>query len=286
MSDQRGNDLGDQAKDVHDDVKDSDEVDALQRLGRYGYVVYGVFHIALAVLFVQLAFGGGGGEEATTSGALRSLAQQPFGQVIIWVIAIGLTLLVLWQAVEALLDPDDDGAKGRLKAAGKTVGYGIVAFAAWQLALNSGGGGGSNEETLTARLLQLPAGRLLVGAVGVGILAIAAYHVYKGLSRKYMEDVETLDLSRRARDVVDWSGRIGYPAKGVAYGTVGVLFVLAALRSSSEQAGGLDQGVATLREAPFGSYLIAAVGIGFGLFGVYCLARARSAGDATGFAGM
>ena len=65
-----------------------------------------------------------------------------------------------------------------------------------------------------------------------------------------MEDVETLDLPHRARQVVDWSGRIGYPAKGVAYGTIGVLFLLAALRASSEEAGGLEEGVTTLLAGP------------------------------------
>jgi hypothetical protein len=269
---------------THDDVKDSEHVDTLQRVGRYGYVVYGVFHVALGVLALNLALGSGG--DTSTSGALSSLAQQPFGMVIIWVVAIGLALLVLWQLVEAALDPDDGGTKERVKAGGKAIGYGVVAVAAFSVALGGGsGGGGNTEESLTARILELPFGRLLVAAVGVGILVIAGYHVWKGVTRKYMEDVETLDLSQKARKVVDYSGRIGYPAKGVAYGTIGVLFVLAALRGSSEQAGGLDEGLQTLLEAPFGPYLVAAVGLGFALFGVYCLARARSAGDATGFVG-
>ncbi len=270
------------AHDEIEDAKDSDEVDVLQRVGRYGYAVYGLLHFVFAVLFWNLAFGGGS-SEASTDGAMQTLAQQPFGQVVLWVVAIGLTLLSLWQLLEAVLDPDDDGAKGRLKAAGKTVGYGAFAVPAWRFALGLGGGGGTGEETLTARLLQLPLGRVLVGLVAIGILAVAGYHVYKGVSRTYMKDVETLDLPHRARQVIDWSGRIGYPAKGVAYGTIGVLFLLAALRSSSETAGGLDQGLGTLLQAPFGPYLIAAIGIGFALFGVYCVARARSAGDAVGF---
>lgn len=274
----------DRARDQVEDVKDSNEVDAMQRVGRYGYVVYGVLHIALAVLLVNLALGDGGGE-ASASGAMQGLAAQPFGQAIIWVVAVGLTLLCLWQLLEAVLDPDDDGAKARLNAAGKTVGYGAVAFAAWRFALGGGGGGGQTEETLTGQLLQLPLGRVLVGAVALGILVVAGYHVHKGLTRKYMKDVETLDLGHRARTVVDWSGRIGYPAKGVAYGSIGVLFLLAAVRASSEEAGGLDEGVTTLLQAPFGPALVAAIGLGFALFGVYCLARARSAGDATGFSG-
>ncbi len=138
---------------------------------------------------------------------------------------------------------------------------------------------------MTQRLLLLPLGRVLVGLVAVGILMVAAYHVYKGLSRKFFSDVETADLSARGRTIVEWSGLIGYPAKGVAFGAIGVLFMLAAIRGSSEEAGGMDEALASLREGPFGTVVLVAVGLGFALFGVYCLARARSAGDFTGFAG-
>jgi hypothetical protein len=277
----------DDARDLHDDVKHSDEVDTVQRLGRYGYVVYGAVHIVLGFLAASLAFGGSS-EEASTSGAMQTLADQPFGLALIWAIAVGMALLVLWQGIEAVLDPDDEGTKGRLKAAGKAIGYGVVAAVAFRFALSGGsggGGGGSSEESLTARLLQLPLGRVLVGAVAVGILAVAGYHVYKGLSRKFMADVETADLSARGRTIVEWTGLIGYPAKGVAYGAIGVLFLLAAVSADSEDAGGLDEGLAALRDAPGGPVIIVVVGAGFALFGVYCLARARSAGDFTGFAG-
>ncbi|WP_380164904.1 DUF1206 domain-containing protein [Jannaschia sp. R86511] len=282
-----GKDLQDQAKDVHDDVKDSEEVDTLQRVGRYGYVVYGVVHLVLGALAVSLAFGGSS-ENASTTGAMETLAQQPFGIVLIWAIAVGMAALVLWQLLEAVLDPDDEGAKGRVKGAGKAVAYGVVAAGAFGVAMSGGGGGGgggSAEESLTQRLLALPLGQVLVGAVAVGILVVAGYHVHKGLSRKFFEDVETADLSARGRRIVEWSGLVGYPAKGVAFGAIGVLFALAALRGSSEEAGGMDEGLATLREGPFGTVVIVAVGLGFALFGVYCLARARSAGDFTGFAG-
>lgn len=282
----RREDLGDQAKDQYEDVKDSDEVDTLQRVGRYGYVVYGVVHIVLGLLAVSLAFGGSG-EDASTTGAMQTLADQPFGMVLIWAIAVGMAALVVWQLLEAVLDPDDEGAKGRVKGAGKAVAYGVVAAGAFGIALSGGGGeeGGSTEESLTQRLLALPLGQVLVGAVAVGILVVAAYHVHKGLSKKFFEDVETADLSPKARSVVKWTGLIGYPAKGVAFGAIGVLFMLAAIRGSSEEAGGMDEGLATLREGPFGTVVIIGVGIGFALFGVYCLARARSAGDLTGFAG-
>lgn len=273
----------DRADDLHDRASESDEVDTMQRLGRYGYVVYGAVHIVLGFLVTSLAFGGNS-EDASTSGALQTLAEQPFGLVLVWAIALGMAALVLWQGLEAALDPDDEGTSGRLKAAGKAVAYGVVAAAAVRLAVSGGGGGGS-EESMTSRLLALPLGRVLVGAVAVGILVIAGYHVYKGVTGKFLEDVETADLSASQRRVVLWTGRIGYPAKGVAYGAIGVLFLVATFTADSEDAGGLDDGLAALQDAPFGGVVIVAVGLGFAMFGVYCLARARSAGDLTGYAG-
>lgn len=271
------------AQDVAD--TDADEaVDVLQRIGRYGYVVYGLVHVVLAVLAVRVGLGGSS-QEASTSGAMQTLAQQPFGLVLVWSVGVGMALLVLWQGMEAALDPDDEGGKARLRAAGKALAYGVVAAAALRLALNRGGGGGSEEEGLTSRLLSLPAGRLLVAAVGLGILVVAVYHVQKGLRATFLRDVETRDLSARQRAGVLWTGRVGYVAKGLAFAVIGVLFCVAAWTADSDDAGGLDDALASLREAPFGSPLIIAIGLGFAAFGLYCLTRARSAGDLTGYAG-
>lgn len=259
-----------------DDLPSQEEsTDLVQQLGRLGYAVYGVVHFLVAWVAIQLGLGSSS-HEASTSGALRTLAQQPLGMVLLWVVVVGMVLLVLWQAMEAVLDPDSQGARARVKAAGRAIAYGVVAFLALRVVTSSGGGGGSGEETLTARLLQLPAGRVLVGLVGLGVLAVAGYHVHKGLTRKYLANLDLAALSARQREVVDWSGRVGYPAKGLAYGIVGVLFLVAAWTAESEDAGGLDEALNTLRDQPFGTVLLLLVGVGIGLFGVFCLARAKS----------
>lgn len=252
-----------------------DSTDLVQSIGRLGYAMYGVVHFMLGFVAVQLAISGGS-DEASTSGALRTLARQPFGQVMLWVVTLGMVLLVLWQVMEAVLDPDRQGAKARVKAAGRAIAYGVVAFLAYSVASGTGGGGGDTEESYTARLMALPAGRVLVGAVGLGVLAVAGYHVYKGVQRKYLENLDLSSLSVRQRRVVDLSGRIGYPAKGIAYSIVGLLFLLAAWRVDSSDAGGLDEALETLRRQPFGPPLLVLVGLGIGVFGVFCLARAAS----------
>ena len=115
-----------------------------------------------------------------------------------------------------------------------------------------------------------PGGRVLVGLVGLGILAIGAYHVYKGWTAKFEED-----LVGRPGVWVVRAGRVGYVAKGVALGIVGLLFVVAGLRRTTKDATGLDGALRVLRAQPFGQYLLTLVALGLVAFGVYTLARAR-----------
>ena len=78
----------------------AEQSDRLDHLVRAGLVAYGVVHLLLAWLAVQLALGDHN-EEASTKGAMSELAQQPFGKVLVWAIAVGMFLLVLWRLVEA-----------------------------------------------------------------------------------------------------------------------------------------------------------------------------------------
>ena len=93
-------------------------------------------------------------------------ARQPFGLVIVWLVAVGLTLLSLWQLVE----PSSTGRRrheGRLKAAaGRRLRRGGRRGVRFALARAAAG---EQRGTLTARLLGCPGPRV-VGLVAVGIL--------------------------------------------------------------------------------------------------------------------
>ena len=70
---------------------------------------------------------------------------------------------------------------------------------------------------------------------------------------------------------------VGYIAKGIAVGVVGVLFVVAALTHDPEKASGLDGALKSLADLPFGTFILWLVGAGLIIYGVYCFARARYA---------
>ena len=75
--------------------------DALEHLARVGLVALGVVHLLIAWLALQLAYGGGGGS-ADQSGAMATVASQPFGKGLLWVLAVGLIALAVWQLAELL----------------------------------------------------------------------------------------------------------------------------------------------------------------------------------------
>lgn len=235
---------------------------------RLGYAASGLLHLVLAWLALQLVIEGGG-KQASQSGALSTLAEQPLGRTLLWVLTVGFALLAVWQATEVATGRE---ASDKAKAAGKAVVYAVLAWTAGTFAL--GGHSSSNKQAkdFTRTLMDAPGGRVLVGLVGVGILGVAGYHVYKGWKEKFLED-----LQEHPGQWAVVAARVGYVAKGAALVVVGGLFIAAAVEQKSGEATGLDGALKWLRDLPGGPVLLVAVALGFAAYGVYSFARARYA---------
>ena len=236
---------------------------------RLGYGANGVIHLLLAYLTAQIALGGGGDKQASASGALSTLAQESLGQVLLWVVTVGFVLLALWQLSELITQQEK---VDKAKAGGKTVLYAALAWTSLTFAMGGRSSSNSQSKDFTATLMEAPAGQVLVGLVGVGILAIGGYHVYKGWKEKFLED-----LQEHPGSWAVMAGKIGYIAKGIALGAVGVLFITAAIQHRAGKATGLDGGLRSLQDLPAGTVILLAIALGLAAYGVYSFARARYA---------
>lgn len=251
----------------------------LETGARIGLVAYGVVHLLIAWLSLQIAWSGGG--DASSGGALKTLAGQPFGRTLLWITVVGLLALVLWQVATCIWGyRSEDGAKRlrkRLSAAGRAVVYAVLGFSAMRIATGGGGSSGSDskEEGFTAHLLSAPAGRFLVVAVGVAILVVAGSHLRRGVTDAFTHDLQPGATTGPSGSLVLWLGRAGYVAKGVAIGVVGILFGWAAISYDPDKAGGLDDALETVRSQPFGPVLLSLVAIGLAAFAGFCFAWAR-----------
>lgn len=266
------------------EVHQSDTVD---RIAGAGLVAFGVVHLIIGWLAVQLALGSSD-NGASSTGAVKQLAEQPFGQVLVWLVAVGMALLVLWRLIEAVLGyRDKEGTERWVRRAvsvGRAVVYGAIAATAVDVAMGpssgggaggGGGGGGTSPDSLSATLLQQPGGQLLVGAVGVGIIAVGVAHFVSAWRESYLKKMDASVRSGSSGQRVRLLARAGFVAKGVALGVVGCLFLYAAATHDAQKSGGLDQALTTVREQPFGPVLLAAIGVGFAAYGVFCFVQAR-----------
>lgn len=242
-----------------------------------GLISYGVVHLLVAFIIGQLAWTGRS-EEASQSGAFQEMASTGFGVVMLWVTAAGLLTLTVWQAGEALWGHQDRKAGRertvkRISSAGKAVIYTVLAVSAVTTATGGASSSGDDtEKTLTAQLMSAPFGRILVGAVGLGIVIAGGRLVYRGFKKKFVRD-----LAGSVSQGVVRLGQFGYAAKGVALAGVGALFVAAAVSYDPNKAGGLDNALRTLRGAPYGPVVLTVIALGIGAFGLYCFAWSRHA---------
>ncbi len=247
--------------------------DAWEFAARAGYAVSGLLHIVVGILIVRVATGGGS-EEADQTAALSSIGESTFGGIVLWSAVIAFLALGAWQAADAVRGSD---TKDRAKAAGKAGVYFALAVTSWSVATGSDGeDGDSRAQSFATTLMEAPAGRVLVGAVGLGILVAGGFHVWAGWTQKFLDNLRTPSGSKVSRGVTI-TGTVGYIAKGVALGVVGVLFTYAAISADPDQAQGIDGAIESLLDAPGGPVLVILVGVGFAAYGVYSFARARYA---------
>jgi hypothetical protein len=253
--------------------------DLFKRAARVGLLAYGVVHLLIGWIALQIAWSGGG--DASTGGALKTLAEQPFGRTLVWITIVGFVALVAWQIATALWGYRQyDDAKRLLKrtsSVGRAVVYGALAVSAVKIVTGSqgGSGGDSKQEGLTARMLGEPAGRVLVAAVGIAIVAVAVAMIHRGLTDGFEHDLESRATSGTSGSTVLALGRFGYVGKGIAIGVVGILFGWAAISYDPDKAGGLDDALKTVRDQPFGPYLLTFVALGLVAFGAFCFVWSR-----------
>src|SRR4029450_2194294 len=131
-------------------ARQAGDSDALENLARVGLIAYGVVHLLVAWLALQLAWGGGRGEPAAQSGATSPVAESPVGKPLLWVIAIGLIALAVWQAAEVLPWRQGWSASGKtrtkaLKKSGKAIVKAVIYAALAVLAIRFATGGGQSS---------------------------------------------------------------------------------------------------------------------------------------------
>jgi hypothetical protein len=249
---------------------------AARFLARAGLTARGVIYILTGWVAVLVALGHSS-NEPDQSGALQLLAGKSYGQVTLWVLGIGFAGYALWRLSEAAfgVSGEPPGAGPRLKSLARAVIYAALSYLTFSIISGKHDSQARKQQDITASAMQHPAGRVLVGVVGLVIIICGLILVVEGAKKKFMRYLQTGQMSHRTRRAVKFLGTIGTIARGLVFALVGVLVIDAAVTHKASQSGGIDKALLTLRNAPLGEYLMLLAAVGLVVFGIYGLCEAR-----------
>lgn len=251
----------------------SDARDHAARVGRVALATQGLLYLVVALLAVAVARGDRTAEPSQT-GALESIARQPFGRVLLIAVTLGLVAHAAWRVWLAIVgEPgggDDAGSLAKRAAnLGRAAIYGSFTVVAVRLLASGRGSDGDTAERSTVMVMDRPGGPWIVGIVGLVFVGVAAWNVRKAITRSFLDD---LDLSRirAARErAVGRLGTVGYLGRAAAFGLIGWFLVDAALQHDPSESRGLDDSLRELTTAPFGPLLLLVVAVGLAAFGAF-----------------
>jgi hypothetical protein len=257
----------------------------VDRVARLGFCARGVVYGVIGLVALQMVRNGStDGADASKTGALREIAERPFGRQLLMVLAVGLAGYAVWRLSEALWgarDEEDERKRAakRLLSIGKACVYLAFLVSTLQFVRRGpsagSGGGDGQEQTMTARVLDLPGGQLLVGAVGIGLLVGGGYVVYRGLSQKFEKRLDTSEMGGVVGPIVDVAGTLGLAARGLVFSLAGFVLAKAAVDFDPQEANGIDGTLKLIARQTYGSVLLAIIAVGLVAYGVYSFAEAR-----------
>jgi len=245
-------------------------------LARAGFAARGIVYVIIGILAIKLALGSGG-TSANQQGALRTIAEQPFGKVLLTLVAIGLGGYALWRLARGLLGHGPEGSDSgvdRIAALASGVVYAGLCAIAVEILLGSSASSGGAQET-TAGIFGWPAGTWLVGIAGVVLIGVGLFQGYRGISKDFLEDAKTEQMSTRPRHWIQRIVTIGHLARMVVFCLIGAFLINAAIDYNPGKAVGLDGALAKIDHASYGPFLLGVVTAGLIAFGIYSLSDAR-----------
>jgi hypothetical protein len=251
-------------------------------IGRLGLVGHGVVATIVGVIALQMAIGEKD-ESATSAGAVAWLADQPLGKFLLVALTAALFALALWRFLCALMGDPAEGSEPKDRLKYGILGFVYLLFAITTLGITianwtgSGDAAGSEQsgdeasQEAASTLFEWPAGRWLVGILGVAVIAYAGYNFYKQvIGLKFAERLDAEEGSWIVR-----FGQVGYTAQSAVYAVVGFFFVQAAIAFESSTAKGPSGALIELADTAAGKLLLWFIAIGLFAYGVFCIAEAK-----------
>jgi len=241
-----------------------------ETLVRVGYFSRAVLYIVLGLL----ALTGARRMREGTDGIFGALEDLPAGDLLLWVLVVGLAAYALFRLASPLFDIEHNGSdtKGwgkRIGHAGSAIAHLALAWTAFRFATgNPSGGGRDGASQAAAGVLSVEFGAVVLGIVGIAFFIAAFAQAKKGITGSFMHRI-----APDAPDATRWLGAAGYLARAAVFAVTGWSLVETGfLSQGASNVKTLGEAVASLADMGWVFTLVAA---GLLLFGLFSLILAR-----------
>ncbi len=239
-----------------------------------GLVTYGIVHLLIAFIAIKIAWTGAKGNDSQDA-ALAALAETAFGEALLWLTALGLAALALWQVFETIWrrNPAEgilSKTFGRLGSTFSAVAYLTLCISAARVAMAGRAAREGRRPTSTTSATEEVLLRILITVIGAVFVVLAVRSIYRGLRRRFGDD-----LKESVNPKILVLGQVGYIGKGITLGIVGALMIVTAIDGKTGPPG-IEAVLRLLNLSPAGGVLLVLKALGLALFGVYCFAWAAN----------
>ncbi|HUS62592.1 MAG TPA: DUF1206 domain-containing protein [Acidimicrobiales bacterium] len=274
--------VADKAEDVTDEIREGEWP---ERIGRVGLFARGVIYAAVAVLALKVAFGDNA-RSVDKDGALEGIASSGVGRIVLVVLAVGFACYAAWRLMKAIVGAGEGsgrrrGLKGGLQRALDVVRAGIyisLLVSTVDVIADGAASGKSNDAQAhdrSAQLMASAAGRWVVIAVGLALVATGVVLVVRAIGQKFEKHLDRRELAPWERTWLPRLGALGYGSRGVVASIIGGFVAHAGLTYDPNDAVGLDGALRRVAAAAYGPWLLTAVAVGLLAFSAYSLVEAR-----------
>lgn len=249
----------------------------IKKMARAGYVAKGVVYGITGVLTCLAAFNMGGSKTGQ-KGVFKYLEDQPFGNAILVLMALGLLCYAGWRFYQSIKDPENIGSddKGKVKRIGFFVsGLIYLGYAAFAVkTLISAGSSGSGGKTFG--FLSGGFGVFVFAVIGLSLVGVCIFQIKKAVSGKFLQKFNYKSITEeKRRKVIKNTGYMGIISRAVIFGIMAFFFLRAAYHSNTNDIKTTADAFSFLQDSAYGAWLMGLVAAGLVCYGIFMFMTAK-----------
>lgn len=251
----------------------------LKWAARFGYAACGVMYIAIGVAAGSVALGFARHPKGSED-VMHSMARQPFGELVLIALGVGLAGYAALNFAGAINDPEGRGVSLfglAIRAADALTGalYIALAVAALGIVVTPDTNSINTAVGWAAKILELPFGAVILALIGSTLIVSSVYLLYRAWTEPFGNMLDRRSISGDTRKAVRIAARAGTAVRAVIFGICGFFVLRAAASQTPERIGDVADALAALGRGVFGPILLGVAAAGFIAYGVYQLTKAR-----------